>query len=131
MKSFFFAKVEGDNRGSSNVSAELNVFNRDFDYTVEELKKTYGSADTIIESPYVKAGRVFNEGKYQNSLIVYVPYNNATLDIGVEVKGSNRELDLTAFDNFQLQYCGDRDIVLDESQTDVTYINKQVEANLF
>lgn len=130
MKSFFFAKVEGDDRGSSNVSAELNVFNRDFDYTVEELKKTYGSADTIIESPYVKAGKVFNEGKYQNSLIVYVPYNNATLDIGVEVKGSNRELDLTAFDNFQLQYCGDRDIVLDESQTDVTYINKQVEQNV-
>ena len=130
MKSFFFAKVEGSNRGSSNVSAELNVFNRDFNYTVEELKKTYSSNDTIIESPYVKAGKVFNEGKYQNSLLVYVPADNATLDIGVKVEGSNRELDLTAFDNFQLHYCGDRDIVLDEGQTNKDYINKQVEVGV-
>ena len=56
-----------------------------------------------------------------------VPADNATLDIGINVEGSNQERDLTAFDNFQLHYCGDRDIVLDESRTDVNYINKQVE----
>ena len=130
MKSFFFAKVEGYDRGSSNVSAELEKFRGDFEYTVEDLTKIYGKDDVAIESPYVKAGKVFNEKKYQNSLIVYVPSDGATLDIGVEVTGSNKRRDLTAFDNFQLQYCGDRDIVLDESQTDVTYINKQVEQNV-
>lgn len=130
MKSSFFAKVEGYTKGSSNVSVELEKFREDFKYTVEELTKTYTSDDVGTESPYVKAGKVFNEKKYQNSLLVYVPADGATLDIGVEVKGSNKKLDLTAFDNFQLHYCGDRDIVLDESQTDVTYINKQVEANV-
>ena len=130
MKSLFFAKVEGYDRGSSNVSAELEKFRGDFEYTVKDLTKIYGKDDVAIESPYVKAGKVFNEKKYQNSLIVYVPSDGATLDIGVEVKGSNNKLDLTAFDNFQLHYCGDRDIVLDESQTNVDYINKQVEENV-
>lgn len=130
MKSFFFAKVEGYDRGSSSVSAELEKFRGDFEYTVEDLTKIYGKDDVAIESPYVKAGKVFNEKKYQNSLIVYVPSDGDILNIGVEVTGSNRRRDLTVFDNFQLQYCGDRDIVLDESQTDVTYINKQVEQNV-
>lgn len=130
MKSSFFAKVEGYTKGSSCVSVELEKFRGDFEYTVEDLIKTYGKDDVATESPYVQAGRVFNERKYQNSLIVYVPAKGAILDIGVEVAGSNKRRDLTAFDNFQLQYCGDRDIVLDESQTDVTYINKQVEANV-
>ena len=130
MTSSFFAKVEGCQDGRSNVSAELNKFKGDFTYTVAELTKTYGNDDVNIESPYVKAGKVFNEGKYQNALLVYVPTAGATLNIGVEVKGSNQPLDLTAFDNFQLRYCGDRDIVLDESQTNVSYINKQIEAGV-
>lgn len=130
MKSFFFAKVEGYDRGSSNVSAELEKFRGDFKYTVEDLTKNYGDLDVGTESPYVQAGRAFNDRKYQNSLIVYVPSDGAILNIGVKVTGSNQKLDLTAFDNFQLHYCGDRDIVLDESQTDVTYINKQVEQNV-
>ena len=130
MKSSFFAKVEGYTRGSSCVSVELEKFRRDFTYTVSDLTKTYDKDDVGIESPYVQAGRVFNEGKYQNSLIVYVPSNGAILNIGVEVKGSNQPLDLTAFDNFQLHYCGDRDIVLDETQTNKDYINKQVEVGV-
>lgn len=130
MRSSFFAKVKGYTQGSSCVSVELEKFRRDFKYTVEELTKTYTSDDVGTESPYVKAGKVFNEKKYQNSLLVYVPADGATLDIGVEVKGSNKKLDLTAFDNFQLHYCGDRYIVLDESQTNVEYINRQVEQNV-
>lgn len=127
MKSSFFAKVENYSAGRSNVTVELNRFNNDFYYTVEGLTKTYKTEDVGTKSPYVRAGEVFNEGKYQNSLLVYVPADNATLDIGINVEGSNQERDLTAFDNFQLHYCGDRDIVLDESRTDVNYINKQVE----
>ena len=130
MKSSFFANVENYSAGRSNVTVELNRFNNDFRYTVEELTKTYATSDVGKESPYVKAGKVFNEGKYQNSLLVYVPVDNATLDIGVKVEGSNRKRDLTVFDNFQLHYCGDRDIVLDEGRTDVNYINKQVEQNV-
>lgn len=127
MKSSFFAKVANNSAGRSNVTVELNRFNKDFNYTVRDLTKTYGTEDVGTESPYVKAGKVFNEGKYQNSLLVYVPADNATLDIGVKVEGSNQKRDLTAFDNFQLHYCGDRDIVLDEGQTNKDYINKQVE----
>lgn len=138
MKSYLFANVVGSTEDRSNVSTELNTLSNfdDLHYTVEDLKKTYGNVDIKedkkknVESPYVKIGKFFNEGKYQNSLLVYVPSTGATLDIGVEVKGSNKKLDLTAFDNFQLHYCGDRDIVLDESRTDVNYINKQVEDNV-
>ena len=130
MKSSFFAKVENNSAGRSNVTVELNRFNNDFYYTVGDLTKTYKTEDVGTESPYVKAGKVFNEGKYQNSLLVYVPTDNATLDIGVKVEGSNRKRDLTAFDNFQLHYCGDRDIVLDESQTNKDYINRQVEVGV-
>lgn len=130
MKSYLFANVGGFAEGRSNVSVELNTLSDNLFYTVEELKKTYTTNDVGNESPYVKIGMLFNEGKYQNSLLVYVPANDVTLNIGVKVEGSNRSLDLTAFDNFQLHYCGDRDIVLDENRTDVNYINKQVEGNV-
>lgn len=138
MKSYLFANVVGSTEDRSNVSTELNTLSNfdDLHYTVEDLKKTYGKDDIDkkkkknVKSPYVKIGILFNKGKYQNSLLVYVPTINATLNIGVKVEKSNQRLDLTAFDNFQLHYCGDRDIVLDESRTDVNYINKQVEDNV-
>lgn len=130
LESSFFARVAGASPGVSNVSAELNVFNGEFEYTVEELLKLYGNSDVDTESPYVKAGKLFNEGKYKNSLVVYVPADNTDLNIGVEVSGSTGDLDWTTFDNFQLKYCGDRDLVLDEAQTGVEYMNKQKEANV-
>lgn len=138
MKSYLFANVVGSTEDRSNVSTELNTLSNfdDLHYTVEDLKKTYGKDDIDkkkkknVKSPYVKIGILFNKGKYQNSLLVYVPTIDATLNIGVKVEKSNQRLDLTAFDNFQLHYCGDRDIVLDESRTDVNYINKQVEDNV-
>ena len=70
MKSSFFAKVENYSAGRSNVTVELNRFNNDFYYTVEGLTKTYKTEDVGTKSPYVRAGEVFNEGKYQNSLLV-------------------------------------------------------------
>ncbi|GAB6975531.1 hypothetical protein JCM15124A_04380 [Prevotella falsenii] len=125
MVSSFFAKVNGTTSGVSNVSAVLNRFNDEFSYTVEELTKVYGGDDVNTESPYVKAGKLFDDGKYSNSLMVYVPADNTDLKIGVEVTGSTGRLDWTTFDNFQLRYCGDRDMVLDEAQTSLDYLRKQ------
>lgn len=130
LKSSFFAKVGGSSSAVSNVEAELNVFNDEFQYTVAELTKLYGNADVDTESPYVKAAKLFEKGEYENSLIVYVPADNTDLNIGVQVTGSTGDLDWTTFDNFQLQYCGDRDLLLDEEQTGIEYINKQVESGV-
>lgn len=130
LKSSFFAKVAGSTAGESNVTIELNKFNHEFNYTMEDLTKNYNSENVSNLSPYVKAGKLFEDGKYQNSLIVYVPADNTDLNIGVEITGSNRSLDWTTFDNFQLKYCGDRDLVLDEMQEAITYIEKQVKANV-
>ena len=130
LRSSLFAYVESYPDGRSNVTVELNRFNGDFYYTVEDLTKTYKTEDVGNKSPYVRAGELFDKGMYQNSLLVYVPSNGATLNIGVEVTGSNKSRDLTVFDNFQLRYCGDRDIVLDENRTDINYINKQVEVGV-
>ena len=47
------------------------------------------------------------------------------LNVGIKVEGSDKELDWTAFDNFQLKYCGDEDMVLDEMQTSLDYLTKQ------
>lgn len=130
LKSSFFAKVAGSTAGESNVTIELNKFNHEFNYTMEDLTKNYNNENVSNLSPYVKAGKLFEDGKYQNSLIVYVPADNTDLNIGVEITGSNHSLDWTTFDNFQLKYCGDRDLILDEMQTATTYIEKQVEANV-
>lgn len=130
LKSSLFARVEGSTAGESNVTVELNKFNHEFSYTMQDLTKDYNSEQISVKSPYVKAGQLFEEGKYQNSLVVYIPADNTNLNIGVEITGSNRSLDWTTFDNFQLKYCGDRDLVLDEMQEAITYIEKQVEANV-
>ena len=50
------------------------------------------------------------------------------LTIGVEVANSN-SADWICFDDVQLQYCGKGDLVLDEDQTNVEYMNKQVDAS--
>ena len=47
------------------------------------------------------------------------------MNIGIKVSGSDKELDWTAFDNFQLKYCGDNDMLLDEDQTSLDYLTKQ------
>lgn len=74
MKSFFFAKVEGYDRGSSNVSAELEKFRGDFKYTVEDLTKNYGDLDVGTESPYVQAGRALTIGSIRiHSLFMCLP----------------------------------------------------------
>ena len=120
-----FANVENTTDGRSNVSAKLNSFGQEFTYTKEELTKTYGASDVETESPYVKAAKIFETGTYNNSILVYVPADNTKINIGIQVENSTAELDWTAFDNFQMKYCGDNDMVLDEEQESLDYITKQ------
>lgn len=125
MVSSLFAYVEGSSAGQSNVSTELNLFNEEFSYDAEALAKVYKAADASTQSPYVKAAKLFETGGYNNSILVYVPEDGKVLNIGIRVKDSADELDWTTFDNFQLKYCGDNDMVLDETQTSLDYLTKQ------
>ena len=127
MKASLFANVDGTTDGRSNVSAMLNTFGKEFTYDQTALKKIYKKADAIAgtESPYVKAAKLFETGVYNNSILVYVPADGAKLNVGIKVEGSDKPLDWTVFDNFQLKYCGDNDMVLDEGQTSLNYLNMQ------
>ena len=91
------------------------------------MTETYNSDKAIAktESPYVKAAKLFETGSYNNSILVYVPADGAQLNVGIKVEGSNKPLDWTVFDNFQLKYCGDNDMILDEDATSLSYLSKQ------
>ena len=125
MKASLFANVDGTTDGRSNVSAMLNTFGNEFTYTAAELTKEYLGTETAIKSPYVQASERFEEGKYNNSILVYVPADGDKLNVGIKVEGSDNPLDWTVFDNFQLKYCGDNDMILDEDQTSLGYLNQQ------
>lgn len=127
MKASLFANVDGTTDGRSNVSAMLNTFGNEFTYNQTDLTETYNSdkANAGTESPYVKAAKLFETGIYNNSILVYVPADGAKLNVGIKVEDSYKPLDWTVFDNFQLKYCGDNDMILDESQTSIEYLNKQ------
>ena len=127
MKASLFANVDNTTDGRSNVSAMLNVFGNEFTYDQTTLTNIYKKADAIAgtESPYVKAAKLFETGIYNNSILVYVPADGAKLNVGIKVEDSYKPLDWTVFDNFQLKYCGDNDMILDESQTSIEYLNKQ------
>ena len=127
MKASLFANVDGITDGRSNVSAVLNTFGNEFTYDENALTTTYktGDANNGKESPYVKAAKLFEKGSYNNSILVYVPADGDMLNVGIKVEGSNKPLDWTVFDNFQLKYCGDNDMILDEDATSLSYLSKQ------
>ena len=127
MKASLFANVDNTTDGRSNVSAMLNTFGKEFTYDQTALTNIYKTPDANAgtESPYVKAAKLFEEGKYNNSILVYVPADGAKLNVGIKVEDSYKPLDWTVFDNFQLKYCGDNDMVLDEGQTSLNYLNMQ------
>jgi len=125
MKASLFANVDNTTDGRSNVSAMLNTFGKEFTYNQTDLTETYNSTKAGTESPYVKAAKRFEEGKYNNSILVYVPADGAKLNVGIKVEDSYKPLDWTVFDNFQLKYCGDNDMILDEDATSLSYLSKQ------
>ena len=127
MKASLFANVDGTTDGRSNVSAMLNTFGNEFTYNQTDLTETYNSVKAVAgtESPYVKAAKLFETGIYNNSILVYVPTDGDKLNVGIKVEDSYKPLDWTVFDNFQLKYCGDNDMILDEDQTSLGYLNQQ------
>ena len=127
MKASLFANVDNTTDGRSNVSAMLNTFGNEFTYNQTDLTDTYNTvkANAGTESPYVKAAKLFETGVYNNSILVYVPADGDKLNVGIKVEDSYKPLDWTVFDNFQLKYCGDNDMILDEDQTSLGYLNKQ------
>ena len=127
MKASLFANVDNTTDGRSNVSAMLNTFGKEFTYDQTDLTDTYNTdkANAETESPYVKAAKLFETGVYNNSILVYVPTDGDKLNVCIKVEDSYKPLDWTVFDNFQLKYCGDNDMILDEGQTSIEYLNKQ------
>lgn len=127
MKASLFANVDGTTDGRSNVSAMLNTFGNEFTYNQTDLTDTYNTvkANAGTESPYVKAAKLFETGVYNNSILVYVPADGDKLNVGIKVEDSYKPLDWTVFDNFQLKYCGYNDMILDEDQTSLGYLNQQ------
>lgn len=99
-------------------------------YAVQALKTIDA---TNAPTTYVKASRLINGGGYEASAMVYIDKNTAgklkTLSFGIMVDGAD-ETAWTCFDDFQIEYLGmpKTELVLDEEQTDVDYINKQTTA---
>lgn len=131
LKSSLVAEVQGTSDPLSNVKTTLQRLATEdqFTYTKDDMTRVYTDTDLnpLKESPYVKAGKLFTQEKYVNTLMVYVPHDGDKLNIGIRISGSTEDLDWTSWDNFQLQYCGNRDLVLDEAQTSLNYITLQVD----
>ena len=129
MVSKLFARVQGATAAFSNVETNLNTFAHQFTYVYDDLKHTYDASDHENNriSPYVKGAKEFEKGLYNNTVLVYVPTDGAKLNIGVEITNSSRKGDWTCWDNFRLEYCGTQDLILDEAQTSINYITKQVQ----
>ncbi|MGM9714291.1 MAG: hypothetical protein ACI3Y5_09315, partial [Prevotella sp.] len=95
----------------------------------------YSTSNFVIpeETPdtYVKASYMLitNPTKYEQSVTVFVN-ENGTLTFGAEVTDGG-ETAWTCFDSFSLVYCGegDLDLIIDETQTSVDYINAQTSDN--
>lgn len=82
-----------------------------------------------IPTTYVKASRLINDGTaaFEQSVTVYVG-DGESLTFGVEVKGGSAS-SWTCFDSFALSYCGkgELNLIIDETQTSIDYLNKQVD----
>lgn len=106
------------------------------EYNVQPLTKIESGSRP---STYVKASKLINGSgsKYEASVMVYVgPKSDAdatlkTLSFGIQVTGADAS-DWTCFDNFQIDYLGkpSQELVLDEEQTSVDYINAQKSSEL-
>lgn len=106
------------------------------EYNVQPLAKI---ASASRPTTYVKASKLINNNgsKYEASVMVYVgPKSDAdatlkTLSFGIQVKDADAS-DWTCFDNFQIEYLGkpSQELVLDEEQTSVDYINAQKSSEL-
>ena len=91
---------------------------------------TVTAADDAPET-YTAAGQLlYTNETYQKQLLIYVDDSKPYLVIGVRAEGVNDDA-WTCVDNFRIQYAGNAEsnIVLDENQPDIDYINAQVDPN--
>lgn len=89
---------------------------------------TVTAADGAPET-YTEAGKLlYTNETYQKQVMIYVDGSKPYLVLGVRADGVNSDA-WTCVDNFQIQYAGnsESEIVLDENQTGIDYINVQVD----
>ena len=89
---------------------------------------TVTAADDAPET-YTEAGQLlYTNETYQKQVMIYVDDSKPYLVLGVRAEGVNSDA-WTCVDNFQIQYAGnsENEIVLDENQTGIDYINAQVD----
>lgn len=78
---------------------------------------------------YTEAGQLlYTNETYQKQVMIYVDDSKPYLVLGVRADGVNSDA-WTCVDNFQIQYAGNSksEIVLDENETGIDYINVQVD----
>lgn len=78
---------------------------------------------------YTEAGQLlYTNETYQKQVMIYVDGSKPYLVLGVRADGVNSDA-WTCVDNFQIQYAGNSEgeIVLDENETGIDYINAQVD----
>lgn len=128
-----YANCSSNNAYNKKVSANLNVLTAALPAIDEETETDYASK--FYDTKYTQAGKAFKANLYNNDLLIYVEGatndDQKTLTIGVDVaySGNSGNEDWICFDDVQLQYCGKGDLVLDENQTSVDYMNDQVDPN--
>lgn len=90
---------------------------------------TVTAADDAPET-YTEAGQLlYTNETYQKQVMIYVDDSKPYLVLGVRADGVNSDA-WTCVDNFQIQYAGnsESEIVLDENETGIGYINAQFDA---
>lgn len=105
----------------ANMTNPLNTRTSEF--------TTVTAADGAPET-YTEAGRLlYTNETYQKQVMIYVDGSKPYLVLGVRANGVNSDA-WTCVDNFQIQYAGnsESEIVLDENQTGIDYINAQFDA---
>ena len=104
----------------ANMTNPLNTRTSEF--------TTVTVADGAPET-YTEAGKLlYTNETYQKQVMIYVDDSKPYLVLGVRADGVNSDA-WTCVDNFQIQYAGnsESEIVLDENQTGIDYINVQVD----
>lgn len=121
-------KTEGKVELFASTYSDVNMTNPLNTRTSEFTTVT--AADGAPET-YTEAGRLlYTNETYQKQVMIYVDDSKPYLVLGVRANGVNSDA-WTCVDNFQIQYAGnsESEIVLDENQTGIDYINAQVDAD--
>lgn len=106
----------------ANMTNPLNTRTSEF--------TTVTAAEDAPET-YTEAGQLlYTNETYQKQVMIYVDDSKPYLVLGVRADGVNSDA-WTCVDNFQIQYAGnsENEIVLDENQIGIDYINAQVDKN--